>query len=79
MRNSSFTYFQVMHNSTTIEDEKGNKTFLSESEAIQTAFKFKNNPRIHDKTMSDELVEFWKKQTLTIIKETVKTQEIRTI
>lgn len=39
--------------------------------ALRVAKEFKENPRSHRKMMTDDLVEYWRNQRLTIVKRTI--------
>jgi len=74
MKKTSTTSFEVIHNDRAIISG-----LQSETEAIKSAIDYKNDPINHNGEITEKSIEFWENQTFTIVKKTVKTQEIRTI
>lgn len=73
------TFYEVRHGNGVMVGKNGEHHFPSRGAAIDAATEFKNYPRGHNLQMSEESVEYWKKQTFTIVKKTITTLELDVI
>lgn len=74
----TYIYFEIQDGSGTI-GKNGNYSFSTQEEANEVATEFKNNPRSHNKSMTDDNVNYWKNKNYTIIKKIIQTEELQLI
>lgn len=73
------TIFEVKHGNGGWIGKDSKYHFESQEEAEKMAKEFKENPRTHNATMSDENVKYWSSQSYTITKKTTQIEELKTI
>jgi hypothetical protein len=54
-------------------------TFETEAEALAMATEFKNNPRSHNESMTDDNVKYWKNKIYTVVRKTIETENLSSI
>lgn len=72
------TYYEIQDGSGCI-GKRSTYSFSTFEEALKVATEFKSNPRSHNEQMTDENVKYWSNRDYTIVKNTVITEEIKTV
>jgi viroplasmin and RNaseH domain-containing protein len=73
------THWEIKSGAGLFYDSNGNYRFNSVEHAERVITEFKNNPRSHNPSMTEENVQDWKHRTYTIVCKTVIIEEIKTI
>jgi len=73
------THYEIKVDSETIYCKHGNYQFSTKKEAIKVATEFKKDPRTHNQNMCEQTFNYWKNQTLTIVKVITIREDLITI